>query len=112
VSHRKKALVVRGGWEGHQPVEATELFIPYLHGLDYEVRIEDAPTVYADADYMNGVDLVMQCMTMSSIEPEELAGLRDAIVAGTGLAGWHGGLLPQQCRLPPPDRRPIRLPPG
>ncbi len=92
MSHRKKALVVRGGWEGHQPVEATELFIPYLHGLDYEVRIEDAPTVYADADYMNGVDLVMQCMTMSSIEPEELAGLRDAIVAGTGLAGWHGGI--------------------
>ena len=41
---------------------------------------------------MAGVDLVMQCMTMSTIEPAELAGLRAAVAAGTGLAGWHGGI--------------------
>ena len=29
-SENKTALVVRGGWDGHQPIEATELFIPYL----------------------------------------------------------------------------------
>jgi type 1 glutamine amidotransferase len=26
----RKALVVRGGWEGHRPVEATDMFIPFL----------------------------------------------------------------------------------
>lgn len=88
----KKALVVRGGWDGHQPVEATDLFIPHLTAHGYEVRVEDSPKVYADAAYMAGVDLVMQCMTMSTIEREEFAGLRAAVENGTGLAGWHGGI--------------------
>lgn len=88
----KNALVVRGGWDGHQPVEATDLFIPHLRSSGYDVRIEDSPKVYADADYLAGVDLIMQCVTMSTIEPEELAGLRSAVEAGTGLAGWHGGI--------------------
>jgi uncharacterized protein len=88
----KTALVVRGGWDGHQPVEATDLFIPYLVEHGYEVRVEDSPKIYADDDYMAGVDLVVQCMTMSTIEGAELAGLRRAVEAGTGLAGWHGGI--------------------
>lgn len=92
MSGQKNALVVRGGWDGHQPVEATDLFIPHLRGSGYAVRIEDSPKIYADAQYMAGVDLVMQCMTMSTIEPAELAGLRSAVEAGTGLAGWHGGI--------------------
>jgi type 1 glutamine amidotransferase len=88
----KTALVVRGGWFGHQPVEATDLFIPHLEENGYSVRVEDSPKVYADADYMAGVDLVMQCMTMSTIEKDEFEGLRAAVEAGTGMAGWHGGI--------------------
>jgi type 1 glutamine amidotransferase len=88
----KTALVVRGGWFGHQPTEATDLFIPHLRASGYEVRVEGSPQVYADASYMASVDLIMQCMTMSSIEAEEFAGLRAAVEAGTGLAGWHGGI--------------------
>jgi uncharacterized protein len=92
MSDAKQALVVRGGWFGHEPTEATNLFIPYLEEHGYAVRIEESPTVYADADYMATVDLVMQTMTMSTIEMEEFLGLRAAIEAGTGLAGWHGGI--------------------
>lgn len=88
----KMALVVRGGWEGHSPVEATELFIPFLREHGYEVRVEDTPKVYADAEYMAGVDLILQCMTMTTIERPEFNGLRGAVEAGTGLAGWHGGI--------------------
>jgi type 1 glutamine amidotransferase len=92
MTDRKTALVVRGGWFGHQPVEATDLFIPHLEEHGYSVRVEDSPKIYADADYMAGVDLVMQCMTMSTIEKDEFEGLRAAVEAGTGLAGWHGGI--------------------
>lgn len=92
MTREKNALVVRGGWDGHQPVEATDLFIPHLERNGYEVRVESSPQVYADTGYMEGVDLVVQCMTMSTIEPEELAGLRSAVERGTGLAGWHGGI--------------------
>jgi type 1 glutamine amidotransferase len=35
MTERKNALVVRGGWDGHQPVEATEEFIPYLKEQGY-----------------------------------------------------------------------------
>lgn len=89
---QKRALVVRGGWDGHQPVAATDRFIPFLEENGYDVRVEDSPAVYADGQSMAGVDLVLQCVTMSSIEPDELAGLRAAVEAGTGLAGWHGGI--------------------
>jgi type 1 glutamine amidotransferase len=91
-SATKLALVVRGGWFGHQPIEATDLFIPHLESHGYRVRVEDSPKSYADAGYMAGVDLVLQCMTLSTIATDELAGLRTAVAAGTGLAGWHGGI--------------------
>ncbi|MCP8999801.1 ThuA domain-containing protein [Pseudarthrobacter sp. RMG13] len=92
MTDKKTALVVRGGWDGHQPIEATELFIPYLKDNGFDVRVEESPNIYADADYLAGVDLIMQCMTMSTIEKDEFEGLRAAVENGTGLAGWHGGI--------------------
>jgi len=86
------ALVVRGGWDGHQPVETTELFIPFLEQHGFSVRVEESPKPYADAEYMATVDLVVQTNTMSTIEPDEFTGLRQAVENGTGLAGWHGGI--------------------
>jgi len=88
-----KALVVRGGWEGHSPVEATDLFLPFLKEYGYDVRVEESPAVYADAPEMAGTDLIVQCVSMSSITSEQVDGLRSAVVAGAGLAGWHGGII-------------------
>ncbi|WP_020015045.1 ThuA domain-containing protein [Promicromonospora sukumoe] len=91
-SSNKRALVVRGGWTGHEPVETTDSFLPFLTEHGYEVRVEESTAVYADADYLAGVDVVVQTVTMSTIEPAELSGLIAAVAAGTGLAGWHGGI--------------------
>jgi type 1 glutamine amidotransferase len=88
----RRALVVRGGWDGHQPVESTELFIPFLVDNGFEVRVEDSPAIYADASVLATVDLIVQSNTMSTIESDEIAGLRLAIENGTGFAGWHGGI--------------------
>jgi type 1 glutamine amidotransferase len=88
----RKALIVRGGWEGHSPVAATDLFAPHLVASGFEVQVEESTAVYADAGVMASVDLILQCVTMSTIEPGELAGLAAAVRAGTGLAGWHGGI--------------------
>lgn len=87
-----KALIVRGGWPGHQPVESTDLFRPFLEANGFDVRIEDSPAVYADADALADTDLIVQCVTMSEITGEQVAGLRQAVAAGTGLTGWHGGI--------------------
>ncbi|GAB3617165.1 ThuA domain-containing protein [Okibacterium endophyticum] len=88
----RTALVVRGGWDGHQPVESTELFIPFLKRNGFTVRVEESPAPYADAEYMATVDLIVQTNTMSTIEDNEFTGLRAAVQSGTGLAGWHGGI--------------------
>ena len=88
----RRALVVRGGWEGHRPVEATDLFLPFLESHGFLVRVEDSNEVYADEAVMAEVDLVVQSVTMSEISREAFTGLRAAVERGTGLAGWHGGI--------------------
>ncbi|KRC52062.1 hypothetical protein ASE16_03105 [Leifsonia sp. Root227] len=88
----RNALVVRGGWDGHMPVETTDLFIPYLEANGFDVRVEDGPAIYTDEAYLDTVDLVLQINTMSTISKEEFAGLQRAVLNGTGLAGWHGGI--------------------
>ena len=88
----RRALVVRGGWEGHAPIAATELFFPFLRSEGFEVRVEESTEVYADAAAMAETDLIVQSMTMSEITAEQLRGLRAAVEAGTGLTGWHGGI--------------------
>ena len=88
----RRALIVRGGWDGHMPVETTDSFVPFLQEHGFEVSIEESPDVYADAARMAGVDLIVQVVTMSTIEKEPLAGLIAAVRAGTGMVGWHGGI--------------------
>lgn len=88
----RSALIVRGGWDGHMPVETTDSFVPFLEQHGFSVRIEESNDVYADADTMAATDLVVQVVTMSTIEKEPLAGLITAVRAGTGMVGWHGGI--------------------
>jgi type 1 glutamine amidotransferase len=91
-SPSRTALVVRGGWDGHQPVEATDFFIPHLEANGFSVRVEESADVYADSDYLATVDLVVQSNTMTTIEKDAFWSLRGAIEAGMGFAGWHGGI--------------------
>ncbi|BCY09765.1 ThuA domain-containing protein [Actinoplanes sp. L3-i22] len=87
-----KVLVVRGGWDGHRPVEATEMFLPFLTANGYQVTVSATTAVYADPAVMVATDLIVQCVTMSEIDRAEVAGLRAAVAAGTGFTGWHGGI--------------------
>ncbi|GAA4721938.1 ThuA domain-containing protein [Isoptericola chiayiensis] len=89
----RNALVVRGGWDGHDPVGTTDLFLPVLRDAGFDLTVEESLEVYADEDTMAGTDLVVQSWTMGDILVEEMHGLRVAVENGTGLAGWHGGLL-------------------
>jgi uncharacterized protein len=88
----RRALVVRGGWDGHNPVAATELFIPFLEANGFAVRVEESPAIYEDAAELAATDLIVQSVTMSEISKPALAGLIAAVENGTGMAGWHGGI--------------------
>ncbi|RLP86399.1 MULTISPECIES: ThuA domain-containing protein [unclassified Micromonospora] len=89
----RRALVVRGGWEGHQPIETTDRFVPFLRDNGFAVEVSDDLADYADADRMARTDLVVQCWTMGTATEEQIAGLVAAVRAGTGFAGWHGGIV-------------------
>jgi type 1 glutamine amidotransferase len=88
----RQALIVRGGWEGHSPVEATDRFVPFLEQHGFVVEIHDSPEIYADADRLAATDLVVQCYSHGVATDEQVLGLSAAVAAGTGLAGWHGGI--------------------
>lgn len=92
-SRERAALVVRGGWDGHVPEAATDEFIPFLRDAGFAVQVSDSLAVYADAARLRRFDLIVGCWTMGEIAAEQAAGLVDAVGAGTGFAGWHGGIV-------------------
>lgn len=87
----KRTLLVRGGWEGHDPVATTDRYAEVLSSRGYQVSTSDSLDAYLDD--LSGVDLIVQCWTMGSITAAQLSGLSAAVRAGTGFAGWHGGLV-------------------
>ena len=87
----KKALMIWGGWPGHQPRETVERFAPFLGEAGFEVRIEDRMDVYSDESYMHSLSLIVPIWTMGEITKEQATGLLAAVKSGVGLAGWHGG---------------------
>jgi type 1 glutamine amidotransferase len=87
----KRALLVRGGWEGHDPVATTDRYAAFLSERGHTVATADTLDAYLDD--LTDVDLVVQCWTMGTITDDQLAGLLGAVRAGTGFAGWHGGVV-------------------
>ena len=88
----KKILFVYGGWDGHEPVETKDIFVPWLISQGAEVRLSDNLDIYTDLNVMNNIDLIIQTWTMGEISAEQEKGLTDAVKRGVGLAGWHGGI--------------------
>lgn len=85
-------MIVAGGWEGHEPRQCAEIFAGVLRGDGYEVTVSDTLDSYLDSGLMGSLDLIVPVWTMSEISKEQLRGLLDAIAAGAGVAGWHGGM--------------------
>jgi type 1 glutamine amidotransferase len=88
----KKALMVWGGWKGHEPRQAVELMAPCLEQAGFDVEITDSLNVYLDAEKLNNLSLIVPCVTLGTITPEQEHGLVLAVRSGVGLAGWHGGM--------------------
>jgi type 1 glutamine amidotransferase len=57
-----------------------------------EVIVSDTLDVYTDKELMQSFDLIVQIWTMGEISNEQSQGLLEAVKAGAGIAGWHGGL--------------------
>ena len=89
---KKRALIVWGGWEGHQPKQCVDIFAPWLVDHGFDVEMSHTLDSYLDAEKMKGLALVVQAFTMGQLTPQHEKGLLDAVRGGVGIAGWHGGL--------------------
>lgn len=89
----KHALIVHGGWDGHTPRQSSEVFAPLLREAGYDVELADTLDVYLDAEKMNRLSVVVPVWTMGQITPEQEKGLLNAVRAGVGIAGFHGGII-------------------
>ncbi|MBD2867840.1 ThuA domain-containing protein [Paenibacillus arenilitoris] len=88
----KKALIVWGGWDGHQPKEVAEIFRQVLVGENFEVEVSDTLEAFADAEKLKGLDLIVPVWTMARIEQKLVDNVSAAVQSGVGLAGCHGGM--------------------
>ncbi len=87
-----QALIVYGGWDGHEPKLCMELVAPWMESRGFKVTIRDSLDIYADKRAMKKFSLVVPIWTMGEITQEQREGLCNTVRAGCGLAGWHGGM--------------------
>jgi len=88
----KKALIVRGGWTGHEPVQVSEILAGALRENGFEVEISETLDSFRDAAKLAERDLIVPIWTMGTIEREQERGLLEAVRNGVGIAGVHGGI--------------------
>jgi type 1 glutamine amidotransferase len=89
---RKAALVVWGGWDGHTPKECAEIVAPWLESKGFRVVVSDTMDIYKNKRRMNKFNLIVPIWTMGEISGDQWKGLRDAVIGGANVAGWHGGM--------------------
>jgi type 1 glutamine amidotransferase len=89
---KKKALMVWGGWLGHEPKQCVDVFAPFLESQGYDVTISDTLDTYLNKELMMSLDLIIPVWTMGTITNEQEQGLLEAVKSGIGIAGWHGGM--------------------
>src|ERR1043166_8597196 len=89
----RSALIVWGGWDGHEPDKVAHLFEEILKAEDFAVEVADSLDAFVDAEKMSGLNLIIPVYTMSTITAEQ----RDPVIHavrdhGVGIAGCHGGM--------------------
>jgi hypothetical protein len=87
----REALIVWGGWSGHEPEESAHLVAGLLEKHGFKVYIEDTTEAFADPSIAD-MSLIVPIVTMSKIEKEEVETLTAAVRGGVGLVGFHGGM--------------------
>jgi type 1 glutamine amidotransferase len=88
---RREALIVWGGWHGHEPEACAGIVAGMLREEGFGVQIERSTAAFADPA-IHQLGLIVPIYTMSTIAKEELGNLCRAVEGGVGLGGFHGGM--------------------
>lgn len=85
----RRALIVWGGWNGHEPEACAKIIAKLLEEEGFSVTSDNTTEAFADPK-LQEFSLIVPIITMSTIEKEELNNLTSAVRSGVGLAGFHG----------------------
>jgi type 1 glutamine amidotransferase len=88
----KTALIVWGGWDGHQPKQVAELFHRVLSEDGFSVELSDTLDAFKDESKLMKLSLIVPVWTMGKITAEQVNPVLNAVQAGVGIAGCHGGM--------------------
>lgn len=88
----KKALIIQGGWEGHEPKKNGKRFSELLEKEHFEVTISNTLDCLSSFRSLLMYDLLVLFWTKGEIKKEYTQNVSRAVAAGVGLAGCHGGL--------------------
>ena len=89
----KKAWIIWGGWDGHEPQLVANRFARILRENDYEVEIFDDLSALENREALNEIDLLVPVWTMGTITREQSQAAAEAVGKyGVGIAGCHGGM--------------------
>ena len=87
----RQALIVWGGWEGHEPKAGANVVKGMLEEEGFAVRVENTTAVFADPAIAE-LSLIVPIYTMSKLSKAEEVNLTKAVESGVGLGGYHGGM--------------------
>jgi type 1 glutamine amidotransferase len=88
----KKALIVWGGWDGHQPKEIAEIFRGQLEQEGFSVEVSNTLEAFSEGEKLKALELIVPVWTMGRIEQEWVNNVSAAVQSGVGIAGCHGGM--------------------
>lgn len=89
---KRSALIVWGGWDGHEPRQVADLFHNALAQHGFDVELANSLDAFADEDKLQSLSLIVPVWTMDKITREQLQPVLRAVEGGVGLAGCHGGM--------------------
>ena len=87
----RSALIVWGGWNGHDPEECAAIYRRWLHEDGFSVRVETDISVFGDPS-IHDLSLIVPIFTMSKLEREHAQNFAKAVEGGVGVGGHHGGM--------------------
>lgn len=88
----KKALIVYGGWSGHDPDKLAVLFEAILKEANFSVEMSQTLDSFNDEEALKQLDLIVPIWTMGEITQEQCNAVTNAVASGVGIAGNHGGM--------------------
>lgn len=88
----KGALVVWGGWAGHDPENIAGVFARALREQGFDVEVSNTLDSFLDTEKLKRLSLIVPVWTMGAITNEQCKSVCAAVESGVGIGGCHGGM--------------------